>query len=479
MLWCSILLVLFGSSSWCWGSVAGQREPQQRRRRQNQPRLLRIPAAASHDDDNRKDHPRRTNADPSSSSSLLELELELELELDTPYFSRRELAQGLSSMSLSMSMSTSPCTVPRPFATADAMTIDIHVILEIGKAGGEVIVFFEELIHGIEQQASQVDDTKIRISVFDAKGNATAMAAQIAASASQETTAAEDNYPADGIITIDGNPAFTAALCASIVTANAAGIPVVSKNLDCDETGEEGMTAWVQTQQSNTAIAELVLAQAAQDTPVVVGPDGLPGPTPVGYVNDLARGASARNVVWETYRKNYQWEQEFFVDQAASYNTSDDLENAITEELVAATTSPNATIQFVYAPWDYLALTTVQALQQLDSYDDDNSNDHDFTTTKVYGADINTEDIEAMIAPYSPWLATAGGHPAMIGAAILRMNLLQLAKATTKEFVQMPSFLFTQDFLRKEQVTNLDELLIAMPELRMQDIASACWIEPL
>merc|ERR1711865_362470 len=117
-----------------------------------------------------------------------------------------------------MSLSTSPCTVPRPFATADAMTIDIHVILEIGKAGGEVIVFFEELIHGIEQQASQVDDTKIRISVFDAKGNATAMAAQIAASASQETTAAED--PADGIITIDGNPAFTAALCASIVTAN-------------------------------------------------------------------------------------------------------------------------------------------------------------------------------------------------------------------------------------------------------------------
>ena len=464
MLRCSILLVLLGSSSWCWGSVAGQR-----RRRQNQPRLLRIPAAAASHDDNRKDHPSRTNADPSSSSSSL---LELELELDTPYFSSRELAQGLS-MSLSMSMS--PCTVPRPFAAEDFRTIDIHVILELGKG-----VFFEELIQGIEQQASQVDDTKIRISVFDAQGNATAMAAQIVASASQDDTTAE-NYPAAGIITIDGNPAFTAALCASIVTANAAGIPVVSKNLDCDdETGVEGTpTAWVQTQQSNTAIAELVLTQAAQDTPVVVGPDGLPGPTPVGYVNDLARGASERNVVWETYRKNYQWEQEFFVDQAASYNTSDDLQNAISEQLLDATTSPNSTIQFVYAPWDYLALTTVQALQRLDSYDDDNRNDIGFRSTKVYGADINTEDIEAMIEPYSPWLATAGGHPAMIGAAILRMNLLQLAKATTKEFVQMPSFLFTQDFLRTEQVTNLDELLIAMPELRMQDIASACWIRPL
>ena len=119
-------------------------------------------------------------------------------------------------------------------------------------------------------------------------------------------------------------------------------------------------------------------------------------------------------------------------------------------------------------------------IQQLNSYDeDDDKFVHDFTTTKVYGADINTEDIQAMIEPGSPWLATAGGHPAMIGAAILRMNLLQLAKATTKEFVQMPSFLFTQDFLRTEQVTNLDELLIAMPELRMQDIASACWIRPL
>ena len=303
-------------------------------------------------------------------------------------------------------------------------------------------------------------------------GNTTAMAEHIVASA-QDTTEANNSPTVGGLITVGGT---TAALCASIVTATeAAGIPVVSFDLE-GGTGDDGTTACdgsthqIRTRQSDTAIADMVLAQAAHDTTAgVVGPDGRPGPTPVGYVNDLHyEPLKIRNVEWETYRKKYNWEQEFFVDQAATYTTAPALQDAIRAQLRAATTSTNTTIQFVYAPWDYLAINTVQVLQ------DDN-----YTTTKVYGADINNEDIQAMIAPQSPWFATAGGHPEMIGAALLRMNLLQLANASTNEFEQMPSFLFTQEFLLQEQVTNLDELLIAMPELRMQDIASACWIDPL
>ena len=321
------------------------------------------------------------------------------------------------------------------------------------------------------------------------------MAEHIVASTQQETTEAKTTAPTVvGLITVGGT---TAALCASLVTATeAAGIPVVSFDLE-GGTGDDGTIACagsthqIRTRQSDTAIADMVLAQAAHDTTaeVVVGPDGMPGgPTPVGYVNDLHyEPLKIRNVEWETYRKKYNWEQEFFVDQAATYTTAPALQDAIRAQLRAATTSTNTTIQFVYAPWDYLAINTVQVLKELnDDNDDDNSNDHDYTTTKVYGADINNADIEAMIAPQSPWLATAGGHPEMIGAALLRMNLVQLAQATTttttanaNEFVQMPSFLFTQEFLLQEQVTNLDELLIAMPELRMQDIASACWIDPL
>jgi len=300
------------------------------------------------------------------------------------------------------------------------------------------------------------------------------MAEHIVAAAQPETTEANKTAPTVvGLITVGGT---TAALCASLVTATeAAGIPVVSFDLE-GGTGDDGTIACdgsthqVRTRQSDTAIADMVLAQAVHDTsPGMLGPDGRPGPTPVGYVNDLHyEPLKLRNVEWDTYRKKYQWQQEFFVEQAATYTTAKALQDAIRAQLRAATTSTNTTIQFVYAPWDYLAINTVQVLTE-DNY----------TTTKVYGADINNEDIQAMIAPQSPWFATAGGHPEMIGAALLRMNLLQLANATTNAFVQLPSFLFTQEFLLQEEITNLEELLRAMPELRMPHIASACWIDPL
>ena len=294
------------------------------------------------------------------------------------------------------------------------------------------------------------------------------MAEHIVAAAQPETTAANKTAPTVvGLITVGGT---TAALCASLVTATeAAGIPVVSFDLE-GGTGDDGTTACdgsthqVRTRQSDTAIADMVLAQAAHETT-----PGMVGPTPVGYVNDLHyEPLKIRNVEWDTYRKKYQWQQEFFVEQAATYTTAQALQDAIRAQMRAATTSTNTTIQFVYAPWDYLAINTVQVLKE------DNN-----TTTKVYGADINNEDIQAMIAPQSPWFATAGGHPEMIGAALLRMNLLQLANATTNAFVQLPSFLFTQEFLLQEEITNLEELLRAMPELRMPHIASACWIDPL
>ena len=127
----------------------------------------------------------------------------------------------------------------------------------------------------------------------------------------------------------------------------------------------------------------------------------------------------------------------------------------------------------MYAPWDYLAINTLAALEQIESDAD------------VSGADINNEDIAAMTKPNSPWKATAGGHPKMIGAAILRMCLLQMADVDDgqmveqPQFIKMPSFLFTQDFLLKNKVANLSDLLEAMPELRLEDTASACWIEPV
>lgn len=59
-----------------------------------------------------------------------------------------------------------------------------------------------------------------------------------------------------------------------------------------------------------------------------------------------------------------------------------------------------------------------------------------------------------MIQPNSAWKATAGGHPKMIGAAILRMSLLQMANQITekeKQFIEIPSFfIYTRISIERE-----------------------------
>jgi simple sugar transport system substrate-binding protein len=383
---------------------------------------------------------------------LLKEEEEEEKEDDEFLIQHRDSDSFLFSMDLSMSMSmdmntttttsiipsSSSCTVPPPFDTNT--DIKIHVIMNI--LTGE---FFDLLVDGMVTQGLKMGD-EVDINFSDDPNE----------TQSDLILKALENG-ATAIITVDGGPDM---LCDSIVTAIDAGVPVVSFDFEgavtCSDVGH------LLTAQSDFDMAETVLSYANSTTAATT--------VAVGYVNDLNyQPLQNRDFVWEVDSEKYGWEQDFFVKDAASYATPEELQGAIMEQL-SNTTADN--IRFIYAPWDYLAINTLKAIEKSGLSAD----------VDVYGADINNDDIKAMIQPNSAWKATAGGHPKMIGAAILRMSLLQMANQITeeeKQFIQIPSFLFTQEFLLKENVTNLSDLLDAMPDLRLNDIASACWIDPI
>jgi simple sugar transport system substrate-binding protein len=472
-----ISLIVFAFSIGTSSFVSGQRPRPVRRRRQKQ-QLLRIPSdnrnlvvsSALYNEEKEKlsslELLRGLVEDVvlfSSSSMSMSMQQRLlkveEEEDDELLIHHRDLDSFLSSIDLSMSMSmdmstsiissSSSCTVPPPFDTNT--DIKIHVIMNI--LTGE---YFDLLVDGMITQGLKMGD-EVDINFSDDPNE----------TQSDLILKALENG-ATAIITVDGGPDT---LCGSIVKAIDAGVPVVSFDFEgavtCSDVGH------LLTAQSDIDMAETVLTYAASN--VILEEEGDMNTTTaatvaVGYVNDLNyQPLQNRNFVWEVDSEKYGWKQEFFVKDAASYATPEELQGAIMEQL-SNTTADN--IRFIYAPWDHLAINTLKAIEKSGLNAD----------VDVYGADINNEDIKAMIQPNSAWKATAGGHPKMIGAAILRMSLLQMANQIMKEekqFIQILSFLFTQEFLLKENVTNLSDLLDAMPELRLKDIASACWIDPI
>jgi simple sugar transport system substrate-binding protein len=423
-----------------------------RKRRQRGDQLLRIPIESKSRErvgDRWLLEKELYGSDQTAGSDLVNLDFE-ENKLG------RELASFFS-MSMSMSMSQNDdisCSLPPAFD--GTVQNKIHVIMNINT--GE---YFELLMDGMIQQASKVEN--VEIEVFTSQDqNETSQSELI-------EQAIEDG--ATGIITVDGS---STTLCDSIRSAIDAGIPVLSFDFDAPDTCAP--TGHLLTSQSDSDMADLVLMQAA----MAYNSDEDASEVRVGYVNDLHfQPLQNRNVVWEAYSKKYGWDQEFFVQDAASFLTPEDLQNAIIEEFIfleeklSNSTISATDVQFVYTPWDYLAINTLEALELIEADVD------------VYGADINNEDIAAMTKPGSHWKATAGGHPKMIGAAITRMSLLQIASGVEEEgqkperYIKIPSLLFTQEFLLENNVASLSDLVDVMPELRLEDTANACWIAPI
>ena len=181
----------------------------------------------------------------------------------------------------------------------------------------------------------------------------------------------------------------------------------------------------------------------------------------IAYVNDLNFAPLIkRNDVWEEFKVAHNWNQVFFVQNASEFPTQGDLQSAISNAIEGT-----QNVSFIYAPWDYLSVTTVSAVKET------------VDTIDVYGADINDQDIAVMRS--STWRATAGGDPMYIGGALTRMVAKAAAKELLEKEIGIPSILITQDFLLENNVTNLIELAEALPAMALPGFVSACWIKSI
>lgn len=237
-------------------------------------------------------------------------------------------------------------------------------------------------------------------------------------------------------------------MCPLINDALAADLPVVIYDVEITECAPEA----VETAQSDADLATLILDKMAED----LGAD-----QPVGYVNVLGIAPlDRRHAVWEEVAAEQGWDQQFFVGEFTNSVATD---NA---RLVDAALKANPDVAGIFAPYDELTKGAVSAVRSNGLED----------SIRVYGVDISTADIEIMVEEGSPWVATATTDPSAIGAAVVRVMALELAGEVEEREVVFPGTLVTQDFLREENISNLEGLREVLPELSMSDAATADWI---
>lgn len=330
--------------------------------------------------------------------------------------------------SATSSESAPAAAMPAPF---DKGPVKIAMVRQSG-AGD----YFQQWGSGAQKQA---DALGFQMQVYDAQ-------ADNATQATQMQTAIDSGVA--GII-VDHGLADT--MNPLIKTALDKGIPVVVYDV---ETTDDRV---VHTTQSDASMATKVLTQMLAD---------LGKGANIGYVNALGIAPlDRRNVVFQQFVKDNNWNVEFFVGKFTNAVATD---NAV---LVDAALKAHPDVTGIFAPYDELTKGTLVGIKNngLDS------------KIKVYGIDISNADLDLMTTPGNPWKATAATDPAGVGAAVVRAMALKLANQLPagingKLDYQFPASLITQDYLNQNNIKNMDQLRVAMPELAEASQMTADWI---
>lgn len=317
---------------------------------------------------------------------------------------------------------------PAPF---DEGPVQIAIVQNSG-AGD----YFQQWTNGAMQQAEAIG---FEVQVYDAQADNAKQATDMETAIGSGVT---------GIIVDHGQ---TDTMCPLINDALNAGIKVVIYDIAIAECAPDA----IQTQQSDASLADLVLGQMLED----LGSD-----INVGYVNVLGIAPlDRRHTVWEEYKADNNWTEEFFVGEFTNAVATD---NA---QLVDAALKANSGVAAIFAPYDELTKGTVSAIRE-------NNLEADIS---AYGIDISNADIEVMTEDGSPWKATATTDPNAIGAAVVRTMALELAGQHAERSVDFPGVLVTQQFLLDNSISNMDDLRGALPALNLTEVNAADWIPAL
>lgn len=128
--------------------------------------------------------------------------------------------------------------------------------------------------------------------------------------------------------------------------------------------------------------------------------------------------------------------------------------------------SANPDITVMFAPYDEFAKGVKIAVDEAGLS----------SSVKIYSADISTSDIAAMREAGSAWVATAATNPAVVGQVSVRSLAMLLAGENPGRQVIVPPTLITQKDLSDQDIKNMEELGVKLPQFAHADVAMPAWM---
>lgn len=292
--------------------------------------------------------------------------------------------------------------------------------------------YFEQWGNGFTKQVAAAGG---EVSLFDARGDNGQQVTQF--------TDAINSKP--DVIVVDHGLADS--LNPKIDEAIDAGIPVVVYDVAISNQDALYLS------QDDESLAAKILDQIKTDNP-----DG----GNLAYVNVSGIAPlDTRDGVYNTFLTDNPDFKE--VARFGKYSESAAADTA-TEGAAALTSAPETTI--VFAAYDELAKGALIALRQNNMLDQ----------VGLYGVDISTADIGLMTEEGSPWKATAATDPTNVGAIVARAAVAAGSGVDMPSKMVIPATLITQELLRDQNVSNMEELRAALPELNTPEFLGAAWI---
>jgi ABC-type sugar transport system, periplasmic component len=319
--------------------------------------------------------------------------------------------------------------IPAPFLQDKPLRIALIRELTAGAWG-------EQYLAGAQAQAKELG---VELLVSNAEGN-------VARHVSLVESAIRDKV--DGLIIGHGK---ADALQPVVEQARAAGIPVVLDNLSMN------LPDVPEVEQDDFMMAYQGLKKLVEDTN---------GEANLVYINVGGfPPMERRNKIYENILWRFPGIKEVTTFGNATASTMAD---TMTRMESVLRQHPKGTIDVVWAPWDEFAKGATEAIQQAGR-----------TEIKVYSVDVTDADIQMMIRPDSPWVATAAADASAAGRVGVRAVAQLIAGEEVPKYLMVPPMLITQEFLLENNITNLVELGEKAPAFSNVNVAISPWMEAL
>lgn len=335
------------------------------------------------------------------------------------------LAGGLAALTAGFTAPAMAADMPAPFDNAGDVKIALVRYLSTGD-------FFQAYLSGVETQAAALG---VDLRIFDSRQDAALQADMV-----DQAIA----IGVDGIIVQHG---LTESMQEAVQRALDAGIKVVAFDVNVEN------PAVPQIEQSDRDLARLALEQAIADN----GDTFKAGYVYVPGIAPLDR----RDETWLEFKAKYSG-----ITEKAVFGTLDNpIANSVANQ-ARSVLQANPDITVMFAPYDEFAKGVKIAVDEAGMTGQ----------IKIYSADVSTADISAMREAGSAWAATAATNPSVVGEVSVRALAMLLAGEDPGHNVIVPPTLITQQMLNEQNISNMEELSVKLPQFAHADVVVPAWM---